>query len=559
VALVLGFVGFTEYYGTLSAPRSPWDVFYLTLQLFVLESGSVSGSVPWELEVARLLAPAVAGYTAVRALGIVFREQFQEFRIRFLRNHVVICALGRKGFLLAQSLRERGDHVVVIEEDAENDLIETARGYKILVLIGDARDPQVLRNAGVPRASHLVAVSGDDGVNAEVAVRARDLVSGRRSSPLSCLVHIVDPHLCDLLRMQEIGGPNEESFRLDFINVFEGGARTLLDKYPPAATGRKGMPARKHTVVVGLGQFGESLVLQAARQWHAGNPDPVDKLRMTIVDQKAGMLTQSLSARYRWLPQVCHLEPIDMSFESQEFARGGFLRGTDARMDVASIFVCVDDDSHGISTALTLHRRVAGLRIPIIVRMAHGAGLASLLQEEQLAEGEFAGLRAFGLLDLMCSPDLLLAGAYEILAQAIHEEYGTLWGKWPETGHSFRSMALWEELPETQKESIRSHATQLGPNLANAGCVLSQLTDLDAEEFIFREDEIEPLAEKEHARWIEVWRRVAGVREDADPEPELDQAVSDISHEFVRVLPRILGKAGLQIVRPEAEAGFGSG
>jgi hypothetical protein len=129
-ALVLGFVGFTRFFAALGEPRSGWDILYLTIQLFVLESGSVFGPVPWELQVARLLAPGVAGYATLGALGILFRDQFERFRVRFFRGHVVICALGRKGLLLAKSLRERGDRVVVVEEDAENDLIRTVREYR---------------------------------------------------------------------------------------------------------------------------------------------------------------------------------------------------------------------------------------------------------------------------------------------------------------------------------------------------------------------------------------------------------------------------------------------
>jgi hypothetical protein len=68
LALVLGLIGFSRFFTALGESRSAWDVFYLTLQLFVLESGSVSGPVTWELQVARFLAPTVAAYTAVAAL-----------------------------------------------------------------------------------------------------------------------------------------------------------------------------------------------------------------------------------------------------------------------------------------------------------------------------------------------------------------------------------------------------------------------------------------------------------------------------------------------------------
>ena len=51
-----------------------------------------------------------------------------------------------------------------------------------------------------------------------------DSGTDRRGAPLSCLVHVVDPELCGLLRLQELGSHHDAPFRLDFFNVFEGGA-----------------------------------------------------------------------------------------------------------------------------------------------------------------------------------------------------------------------------------------------------------------------------------------------------------------------------------------------
>ncbi|NNG15727.1 MAG: hypothetical protein HKM89_04540 [Gemmatimonadales bacterium] len=559
-AFVLGFTGFAAFFRALGDSRSSWDVFYLTLQLFVLESGSVSGPVPWQLQVARLLAPAVAGYTAVRALAILFRERFDRFRVRFLRGHVVIGGLGRKGLLLAKSLRQRGDPVVVIEEDAENDLIETARGYRAVVLVGDARDPQVLRSAGVRRASHVVAVSGDDGVNAEVAVQARALVADRGGAPLSCLVHIVDPQLCNLLRMQEIGRRHDEAFRLDFFNVFESGARNLLDE-PVAGKKAEGEPWRGHIVIVGLGQFGESLVLQAAARWRAANGALEDRPRVTIVDQAAGPLKESLSVRYPWLDQVCELQPQEMAFESREFVEAGFLFDLQGNLDVSTIYVCIDDDSQGLITALTLHPHIKGRGVPIVVRMVHGAGLASLLRQEPLTEGEYAELHAFGLLDCMCNPDVLLAGAYEILARAMHDEYVRERKKQGDSEETDSAMKPWDELKERYKESNRAQAAHIGVKLADVDCDLAPLTDWDAESFRFKPDELEHLAMLEHDRWTKERQDAGwtpGPRDSARktspylvPWSELDEEIKEYDRIFIRGLPRFLARAGFQIVRLE--------
>jgi len=565
VALVLGYAGFVGYFAALGEPRSPLDVIYLTLQLFVLESGSVWGPVPWQLQVARLLAPTVAGYAAVGALAILFREQFERFRVRFFRGHVVICALGRKGLLLAKSLRKRGDRVVIIEEDAENDLIETAREYRAVVIIGDARDPQVLRKAGVTRASHLVAVSGDDGVNAEVAVQARGFIDGRRTAPLSCLVHVVDPELCNLLRMQEIGRRKEEPFRLDFFNVFEGGARAVLNDFPVAGTGGEKRATEGHIVVVGLGRFGENLVLQATREWHINDGGSKNRLRVTVVDKTARSRAGSLLARYPWLGPICELTPVETSFDSSEFAAAPFLFAKDGRLTATSIFVCVDDDSKGISTGLLLHRRVRGHDVPVVVRTVHGAGLASLLHEDQLAEGQFAGLHAFGLLDRMCNPDLLFAGVNEILARAMHEEYVRDQAAQGETAETNPAMVPWHELGDSRRESNRAQAAHIGIKLKAVGCDLSPLADWNAESFTFQPEELERLAVMEHDRWVEERKHAGWTPGPKDPMKttspylvpwsDLAEDVRELDRVFIRGLPRFLARAGFQIVR----VGEGSG
>jgi len=566
-ALVLGYAGFFRFFTVLGEPRSPLDVFYLTLQLFVLESGSVWGPVPWELQVARLLAPAVAGYAAVGALLLLFQDHFGRIRVRFFRRHVVICGLGRKGLLLTRSLRGRGDRVVVIEEDAENDLIQTARAYRAIVLIGDARDQQILRAAGVAQASHLVAVSGDDGVNAEVAVQAGSLIRDQRTTRLSCLAHIVDPDLCNLLRMQETGRQAEKPFRLDFFNVFEAGARALLNDFPVTGPGGGDQVPEGHIVVVGLGRFGESLVLQAAREWHTNSATAEDPFRVTVVDQEADRRTQSLLARYPWLGQVCDLDTVDVTFDSGEFADAPFLFDADGHLTASSIFICVDDDSRGISAALTLHRRVRSHGIPVVVRTVHGTGLASLLQEDRVAGGEFAGLHAFGLLDRTCNAELLFGGVNEILARAMHESYVRDRKDHGETVETNPALVPWGALGENLRESNRAQAAHIGVKLRAAGCELSPLTTWDAGSFTFEPDEVERLAVMEHDRWMAERKRTGWTSGPRDPDKsrspflvpwsDLGEEVRELDRLFIRGLPRFLAKAGFQIVRVRGGSDYG--
>lgn len=137
LGMVLGYIGFSKYFIAIGEIRSPWDIFYVTIQLLVLESGSVLGPVPWELELARFLLPAITTYTMVKAFIVIFREQLQLLRLRFIKNHVVICGLGRKGMLIVQRFREHGYRVVVIELDAGTDKLVQCRDQGAIILIED--------------------------------------------------------------------------------------------------------------------------------------------------------------------------------------------------------------------------------------------------------------------------------------------------------------------------------------------------------------------------------------------------------------------------------------
>ena len=90
---------------------------------------------------------------------------------------------------------------------------------------------------------HLVAVTDDDGINAEIAVRAQGVLRQAgddrrgRARPLTCTVHLVDPQLYELARTRELALEEGVPLRLELFNVFERGARLLWSKYGPPGAG----------------------------------------------------------------------------------------------------------------------------------------------------------------------------------------------------------------------------------------------------------------------------------------------------------------------------------
>ena len=179
LALVLGTIGYMRLHGT------HYDVFdagYRSITLFGVLGGTVEPPVPWQLQVARILAALLTVYAAVRAALALWREHAELLRIRlFSRDHVVIAGLGRSGQRLAFAFHDAHLRVVVIEKDADNPLIPGCRDRGISVVRGDASDAAILRHARTGHARYLVVVCGEDSVNVDVATAAAR--SSRRAAP----------------------------------------------------------------------------------------------------------------------------------------------------------------------------------------------------------------------------------------------------------------------------------------------------------------------------------------------------------------------------------------
>lgn len=564
--VILGCIGFQLQCLKENKPVEWVDLIFKSFQLFVLQI-SVDPPMPWQLNVARVLAPLVAGYTALQALAQLLADEFQSFRLRFLNRHVVICGLGRKGLLLARAFLERGQAVVVIEQDAENDFVRQCRDLGGAVLLGDAAESGMLRKARVARAAHLFALCGEDGVNAEVAVRAAELLTPRSGPPLTCVLHIVDAQLCTLLRERELDSDSAGRLRLEFFNTFDLGARVLLEENPLGPPGSDAASAPCRMVIVGVGRLGESLLVNAARRWQANGAARGVRLHVTLIDQNAQEIAAALQVRYPSLKKLCELVALDMDVHSASFQQADFLghAGPDGRP--ARVFVCLDDDSLSLSAALALVGRGRDHNPTIVVRMAQDAGLAVLLRDVDSGGGSFRHLRAFGLLDRTCHPDQVLRGTHETLARAIHEDYLRQQADAGVTSAQNSSLVPWDALPEHLKESNRNQADDIGVKLKAVQCSAAPLLDWDEPPFEFKPAEVDRLARLEHERWMAEkqqagWRHGQKKDNEAKTHPCLvtyDQLPPDEQEKdrnAVRQIPVLLARVGFRVhrltARPDA-------
>jgi voltage-gated potassium channel len=97
-----------------------------------------------------------------------------------LKDHYIVCGVGRVGSYVADELIATLRDFVVIEPNAEAIAAHEQRTAHELVVHGDSADDEVLKRAGVERCAGVFAVTGDDSRNLVVSMSARALRPGAR-------------------------------------------------------------------------------------------------------------------------------------------------------------------------------------------------------------------------------------------------------------------------------------------------------------------------------------------------------------------------------------------
>ena len=555
VAFILGYIGWWHFLPVIypNRPVNVSDAAYWSFKDFLMNSPGQPG-LPVELDVARFLAPVVAGWAGLSTLGLLFRDRVQQMRIPLMRGHVVICGLGKYvGLVFLRHLRDKRIRVVVVEKDATNLNIELCRSLGVPVIVGDAQRLKTLQAAGSRRATRVLAVTDDDGVNTQIVASWRELPR-RRSRPLGCLARIADPDFCSLLRIQEATRGDAE-LSADFFNVDEIGARLLLDEFPIAT--ECGQP---HILVAHLDPLGVWLVYHAARAWCENRGENTSPLMVTVLDEKPEERVKALKGQHPELKSVCDFKQFQATAEDiHERLRDHHL--DTATPHISRAYVTAYGDQKAFETALQLHHELHKVNpaVPIVVALSRPHGVAGLLGDVKKG-GALAHVEVFPTMERACTVELVRGGSFEPIAENIHER----WRK--EQIEEHKPAPLWNELDESRKESSRAQARHIAVKLRMVGYAVAPLRDWNAEHFKFSDDEVEILAEAEHDRWnreriADGWTLAPKKNVDRKETPYLLSwpdllrdypKIADYDRVFVREIPKLLASVGLQVISTTA-------
>jgi|MudIll2142460700_1097286.scaffolds.fasta_scaffold02262_4 hypothetical protein len=558
--ILLGMVGFHQYYLNKATVYSWFDCFYLSLQLIPLNSGGVTPPVPLQLNVARFALPVLTAYAFFSLIWLVFRNRILLFRLRRLRDHVIICGLGRKANFLARFYQAEKGGVVLIEKDPNNQYLQAYQQEfpNAPVLIANACDPAILRRAGLSQAKLLISTLGQDADNFSVAEAAKKALGGcgtRDPKAFDCKIDVSDYKMWTLFHETEFdrrhdAGDGPEVFNLNFFNVLESGARYVVNelrgqKYfnPEAYAEQNGIG------IIGLSGLGELLILHIAREWSQLFRDQGKRMTLFVWDTDIKRKVETIHNKYPIVKDVCNLRDIELDVDNPLLITNTLPDCRDGRA-VLPIYVCAEDQNDCVNLSMAAMRAYRALPVRIVVLLSEEKGLLTPLNNYRGASGK-AELQAVNLLEKTCKPDVLDDGTHEALARAIHEVYSVRFVK-------KEDRQSWESLNKDEKAQNLDQALFIGTQLHSIGCGITPWIEYGAESFRFSEHEVEGMAKAEHERWMNKykgWKYGPVKNKEKKEHPclvpwiTLPEEERDKDRNTVMQIPLYLAKAGFQIYR----------
>ena len=444
-AAVLGYRGFQIHAAVTHTNFSVSDTLYLTMQLFTSASGNVT-PMNWALQIARFIAPIVPAGTLLWVISFALREHYHRFKLRRMKNHVVICGLGRNGPQLVREFLLEKKEVVAIEVNPQNEHIRECFEMKANIVIGDASNEEVLHRAHATHASHLIAVAGDDGVNAKIAGQLLHILgpTNTRRGP-TCHFHIVNYHLYGLLKDHNLAQTSTNALNYALFNIYQNSARLLFQKYSLADPQRlSAANYTPHLIIVGLGDMGEAVLVQAAKIAHYA---PNKGIQITIVDKSASTLVNQVQHRSAGLIKICQITPIDADITNHDKQIEISKLASDIDSPAVIAF-CFGNDYLNVTSALEMSKHIASKEVTLLVRIDRHAGYGTLI-ERMNSSGPSKGctIHPFGWIESTSTRGTLLEESLDTIARKLYE--------------SDQHNSPWVHTPEQTKDIYRQRADHI--------------------------------------------------------------------------------------------------
>ncbi len=372
-----------------------------------------------------LVAFAAAAYTSSGVFSLIIK-QFKDTKTladRTEGKYILVFGLGDKAAAYIDSEISSGSqNIVVVEHDLHNTNIEKYRAKGVAVKIADAKDVAVLRGLNLGNAKHMVALTGSNTDNLEIALALKDVFSEESISHKDLYMRIDDNSLSKLYKD---GGLLDDSSNL-IIHMFSmarNSARELFMRHSIDGKSREYIDSDKSfgIVVAGASQLAVEVVGQICELAHLPNEN-----RVTIycIDEDICRFKQMIGQRYTQIEQIPN---ISIEFLALNKNSRGFYADSVWHKELTHLVLAYEDSRSNIAVATELADSTylneiekLNLKPHIHIAIYENRVMAKEIDSNQ---DNFGYFDTFACTEKMASKDMIIDETSLWIAKCIHSGY----------------------------------------------------------------------------------------------------------------------------------------
>lgn len=362
-----------------------------------------------------------------------------------------------------------------------------------MVIWGDAKEKEILKEAGISRAANLICFLPGEQSGIEVLSAVHDFFKNKKvdSSQLNFYLHLSNPRLIDVIEKAEhLSHFKNHGLDVRFFNFDKMIARQLFHSfvthhYNDIAGLQAGTFFR--LIIFDFENAGKALLLQALRIMHFQSSRLTE---VVIIDSDISNKQKKFTEAYPFIQNIFPVifEEFDGTYQS--LIKKYVLTNEDV---IPAVIASFKKNDTNLALALEILQYTPDESFKIYTRNGDSKNLSALLKK---AGDNNRRLLFFGDMETFCRVEYITGNEQDRLAQLIHADYLEQ-QKIAVASESERYKTLWHDLPEDARDANRAQADHLLLKLAQASV---KPDDLNPGEML-NASRVEALAIAEHNRW----------------------------------------------------------
>lgn len=423
IAFLLAIIGFNILFTETGIQRNLLDLAFQSMKIFGMEFvDDFPSPLPWQLEVARWLAPSVLLYTAGKAVMYFIRREFKSFFLQYDKDHIIITSLNEKSRYLVADLLKQGEKVIVlagIENPKKLDHIEKEGA---VIVEGDITSTKFLKNIAGHKARYFVFLEDNDELNISNAISVYNyLTKFGKDTKQIIYTHVADDiklnELLDLNFFENYLEHNVKNMNCEIriISMFERTARILFNEYSPDKYRSIKQDSPKVNVAIfGSGNLAQSMIIRLARLGHYAN---LRKIKITLF-HNGDTIIKKLHQNFPGLYELIEFENINEPLELFDVLEFNF---RNAQQLFDTVYLLCEDDALSSNILKKLIKNDSQRKINVLLTLMNPSGILSKwYQTKTIGNIE---LQKYNLIEESFTKEALISEKIDELAKIIHQDY----------------------------------------------------------------------------------------------------------------------------------------